>query len=166
MNIFIFLIIPVVIYFGIAPVLTTTGKPDKSTTVRPNSGDWAKPYTGRIVGLSMLNNVGIRWFNYLTVIEFNMPQEARDGTETLSYTFRMNTAYAPRNYKKDLGAVYQPLLVVAGTGDESFYAGQFEPVILKNTKTEVALLEGVSHMGVVVGEEIQPAIKEWLEGLN
>ena len=135
-------------------------------TVRPNSGDWAKPYTGRIVGLSMLNNVGIRWFNYLTVIEFNMPQEARDGTETLSYTFRMNTAYAPRNYKKDLGAIYQPLLVVAGTGDESFYAGQFEPVISKYTKTEVALLEGVSHMGVVVGEETQPAIKEWLEDLN
>ena len=166
LNIFVSLIIPVVIYFGIASVLTATGKPDKSTTVRPNSGDWAKPYTGRIVGLSMLNNVGIRWFNYLTVIEFNMPKEARDGTETLSYTFRMNTAYAPRNYKKDLGAIYQPLLVVAGTGDESFYADQFEPVISKYTKTEVALLEGVSHMGVVVGEEIQPAIKEWLEGLN
>ncbi len=74
----------------------------------------------------MLNNVGIRWFNYLTVIEFNMPKEARDGTETLSYTFRMNTAYAPDNYKKDLGAIYQPLLVVAGTEDESFYADSLD----------------------------------------
>lgn len=114
----------------------------------------------------MLNNIGIRWLNYLTVIEFNMPQEARDGTETLSYTFRMNTAYTPRDYKKDLGAIYQPVLVVAGTKDESFYADQFEPVISKYTKAEVVLLEGVSHMGAVVGEEIRPVIKEWLEGLN
>ena len=40
------------------------------------------PYIKRIAGLTMLNNVGIRWFNYLTVIEFNMPKEVRDGTET------------------------------------------------------------------------------------
>ena len=166
LNIFISLIIPVVIYFGIASVLVATGKTDKSTTVRPNSGDWAKPYTGRIVGLIMLNNIGIRWFNYLTVIEFNIPKEALDGTETLSYTFRMNTAYAPRDYKKDLGAIYQPLLVVAGTGDESFYADQFEPVISKYTEAEVVLLEGVTHMSLVVGEDIQLVIKEWLEGLN
>jgi len=148
-------------YFLLSPFLKYN-----APTVRPNSGGWAKPYTGSIVGLTMLNNVGIRWFNYLTVIEFNMPKEARDGTETLSYTFRMNTAYAPRDYKKDLGAIYQPVLVVAGTGDESFYADQFEPVISKYTEAEVVLLEGVSHMGVVVGEDIRPVIKEWLEGLN
>lgn len=36
----------------------------------------------------------------------------------------------------------------------------------KYTKAEVVLLEGVSHMGVVVGEEIHPVIKEWLESFN
>jgi non-heme chloroperoxidase len=135
-------------------------------TVRPNSGGWAVPYTGRIAGLTMLNNVGISWFNYLTVIEFNMPEEARDGTETLSYSFRMNTAYAPRNYKKDLSAIYQPVLVVAGTEDESFYADQFGPVISQYTEARIELLEGVTHMGVVIGEEIHPVVWEWLKGLN
>jgi pimeloyl-ACP methyl ester carboxylesterase len=135
-------------------------------TIRPNSGGWATPYTGRIAGLSMLNNLGIRWLNYLTVIEFNMPLEARDGTETLSYTFRMNTAFAPRDYKKDIAAIYQPVLVAAGTGDESFYADQFEPIFSKYTKAEVVLLDGVTHMGLVVGQEVRPVIKEWLESLK
>jgi non-heme chloroperoxidase len=135
-------------------------------TIRPNAGGWAKPYTGRIVGLSMLNNIGIRLFNYLTVIEFNMPQEARDGTETLSYTFRMNTAFAPRDYKKDIAAMYQPVLVAAGTGDESFLADQFEPIFSKYTKAKVVLLDSVTHMGIVVGPEVRPVIKEWLEGFN
>ena len=129
-------------------------------TIRPKSGGWAYPYTARIAGLTMLNNWGIHRFDYLTAIEFNMPEEARDGTETLSYSHRLNTAYAPRNYKKDLSAITQPLLVVAGTADESNYAEQYEPVISQYTEVQVRLLQGVTHMGVVVGPEVQPVIRE------
>lgn len=135
-------------------------------TIRPNPGGWAHPYTRRIIGLAMLNNVGIRWFNYLTVIDFDMPKEARDGSETLSYSYRLNTAYAPRNYKKDLNAIKQPLFVVAGTSDELFFADRFEPVLSQCTKVKVKLLPGVTHMGVVVHPAVRPVVKEWLEGLG
>jgi len=135
-------------------------------TIRPKSGGWAYPYTARIAGLTMLNNWGIHRFDYLTAIEFNMPEEARDGTETLSYSHRLNTAYAPRNYKKDLSAITQPLLVVAGTADESNYAEQYEPVISQYTEVQVRLLQGVTHMGVVVGAEVRPVVKEWLKDLG
>ena len=135
-------------------------------TTRPNSGGWAKPYTGRIIGLVMLNNVGIRWFNYLTVMEFNMPERARDGTETLSYSYRLTTAYAPHDYEKDLSAITQPLLVVAGTKDETMIYCQYEPVISRYTTVQVKLLQDVTHMGVVVSPEVRPVFKEWLEGLG
>jgi non-heme chloroperoxidase len=135
-------------------------------TMRPNSGGWAHPYSGRIAGLSILNMLGIHCFDSLTAIEFNMPQEARDGTETLSYSHRLNTAYAPRNYKKDLRAITQPLLVVAGTRDEAFIAKQFETVISQYSAAQVVLLPDVTHMGVVIRPEIQSVIKGWLEGLR
>jgi len=135
-------------------------------TTRLNSGGFAKPYTGRIIGLAMLNNVGIRWFNYLTVMEFNMPERARDGTETLSYSYRLTTAYAPHDYKKDLNAITQPLLVVVGTKDETMIYCQYEPVISQFTSAQVKLLQGVTHMGLVVSPEVRPVIKEWLEGLG
>lgn len=135
-------------------------------TTRLNSGGFAKPYTGRIIGLVMLNTVGIRWFNYLTVMEFNMPEKACDGTETLSYSYRLTTAYAPRDYEKDLSAITQPLLVVAGTKDETMIYCQYEPVISQYTTVQVKLLQGVTHMGLVVSPEVRPVIKEWLEGLG
>jgi len=135
-------------------------------TMLSHSGDWAYPYTGRIAGLTMLNNLGIHWLDYLPAIEFNMPKDARDGTETLIYSHRLNTAFAPRNYKKDLTAIKKPLLVVAGTADEAFLADQFEPVISKYTEGEVKLLPGVTHVGLVVGPEIRPVLKEWLEGMR
>jgi non-heme chloroperoxidase len=135
-------------------------------TVRPNAGGWAQPYTRRIIGLFMLNHVGIRWLNYLTVIDFDMPKEARNGTETLSYSYRLNMAYVPRDYQKDLSAITQPLFVVAGTADEVFFPDQFEPVISQFTKAKVKLLPGVTHMGVVVNPGVRPVIKDWLEGLS
>ena len=135
-------------------------------TTRLNSGGFAKPYSGRIIGLVMLNNVGIHWFNYLTVIDFNMPEKARDRTETLSYSYRLTTAYAPHDYEKDLSAITQPLLVVAGTKDEAMIYCQYEPVISQYTTVKVKLLQDVSHMGVVVCTEIRLVIKEWLKGLG
>ncbi|MBU2548273.1 MAG: lysophospholipase [Proteobacteria bacterium] len=136
-----------------------------SPTMRPNSGGWAQPNIGRLIGLSMLNNIGIRSLNDLPVIGFNMPEAVRDGTETLSYTYRLNTAFAPDDYKKDLAAVKKPLLVVVGTHDDAFLADRFESEITKYTQARVELLEGVSHMGVVVGPEVRPVVKEWLDGL-
>jgi len=135
-------------------------------TMRPNSGGWAHAHSLRIIGLSMLNNVRIHWFDYLDAIEFNMPEEVRDGTETLSYSHRLNTAFAPRNYKKDLKAITQPALVVAGSDDEAFIAQQFEPVISQYTAAEVKLLPNLSHMGVVVNHEVLPVVREWLKGLG
>ena len=135
-------------------------------TVRPDGGGWALPHTGRIIGLTMLNNVGIHRFNHLVVIDFDMPKNLRDGTETLSYSYRLNTGYAPRDYKKDLRAITQPLLVVAGTSDEVFFADQFKPLISQFAKAKVSLVPDVTHMGVVVNPAVRPAIKKWLEDID
>jgi non-heme chloroperoxidase len=135
-------------------------------TMRPNCGGWARPYIRPIIGLTMLNNVGIRWLNDRPVIDFNMPEEARDGTETLSYSYRLNASYAPRNYKKDMSAITQPLLVAVGTADDAFFADRFEPVISRFSSAEVRLLEGVSHMGVITSPAVHPAVREWIQGLD
>ncbi len=135
-------------------------------TIRPQSGGWAQPYNRRIIGLSMLNNVGIHWGDYLPAIAFNMPKEFRDGTETLIYSHRLNTGYAPRNYKKDLSAINQPVLLVAGSADEAYFAELFELVMTQYTAVQATLLQGVTHMGVVVGPEVQLVLKNWLEGFK
>ncbi len=129
-------------------------------------GGCAYAYTGRIAGLTMLNNVGIHWFDHLTAIEFSMPEQARDGTETLAYSHRLDTGYAPRNYKKDFKAMTQPLLVVAGTKDEAFIADQFEPVISRYATVEAKLLPDITHMGVVVSAKVQPVIRDWLQDIT
>lgn len=145
-------------YILLSPYLKYNAPPMSST-----SGGWAYPYTARIAGLTMLNNLRIHLLDHLPVIEFNMPLGARDGTETLLYSHRLNTSYAPQNYKRDLAAIKQPLLVVVGEADEAFHADRYEPIISKYSEGKTRLLPGVTHMGVVTGPEIGPVIEEWLE---
>lgn len=136
-------------------------------TTRANSGGWARPHLPRIIGLSMLNNVGIRFLNHLRIIEFNLPEEYRNGTETLSYSYRLNVGYAPRNYRKELRKVNQDLLIVTGKSDEVLYANQFPSEIATyKPDASVKLIDNVSHMGVVVGKEAQPIIGEWISRLK
>lgn len=136
-------------------------------TIRRNSGGWASPHMARIIGLSMLNNLGITLLNKLNVIDFNMPLSYRDGTETLSYSFRLNTGFAPRNYKKDLVKIKQKLFVAVGSADESFIADAFKPEIVKYKKdATITVLEGMTHMGIVMGEEIRPVIKAWIDDVS
>jgi non-heme chloroperoxidase len=136
-------------------------------TTKINSGGWALPHTPRIIGLSMLNNIGIKMFNYLKIIDFNLPKDYRNGTETLSYSYRLNIGYAPRNYKKDLKTIQKEILVVSGKSDEVLHSEKFPTEITKyNTKALVKVIENVTHMGIVVGNEVQAIIGKWIYDLK
>ncbi len=139
-------------------------------TMRPNSGGWARPLTRRIIGLSMLNMVGIRAFNHLKVIQFTMPQSVLDGplgfTATTAYTYRLNTGYAPRSkYLADI-AKLPPFLLVVGRDDEAFIAEEFEPVLSgASDKGTYHIVENVGHLGVVTAPETAALIRGFLDTL-
>jgi len=61
----------------------------------------------------------------------------RDLTETLVYTYRMKTGYAP-------------LLIVVGIAGEVLDARQSAPTTCQQAQAGVVLLDAASHMGVVV----------------
>ena len=139
-----------------------------SPTMRKNTaGSWAAPRLPSIIGLTMLNNIGIRFFNHLKVIDFNMPSEYRDGMETLCYSFCLNTGIAPHNYKKELKAIKKKALVLVGSSDETFFAVMYPSVIGRyNPAVQVTLLDGVNHIGVVTGEECRSRIADFIHYLE
>ncbi len=138
-------------------------------TTKPNSGGWAYTATRRIIGLTMLNNVGITWFNHLPVISFAMSEEVLDGpygdTATTTYSYRLNTAFAPRmDYESDLAAMKQPFLLIAGSEDESFLVEAYQPVISAQTDSgDYQILEGISHIGITTDPRAIDVIAGWLD---
>jgi len=137
-------------------------------TTKPNSGGWARPAIPRIVGLTMLNTIGITALNGLPVIGFAMPRSVLEGpygdTATLAYSYRLNTSFAPRaDYGRDLAAIRVPLLVIAGAEDEAFEATLYESTISAHTGTgEYHVLPGANHIGVVTDDRTASLALDWL----
>jgi len=136
-------------------------------TTRSNSGGWAKPLTRRLIGLSMLNNIGITALNHLTAIQFAMPQAILDGplghTATTAYSFRLNTSYAPRNnYQKDIEKL-PPFMLVVGSKDEAFIAKEFEPLLTQySDKGVYHLNDDVGHLGIVNAQQTRDLILTYI----
>jgi non-heme chloroperoxidase len=135
-------------------------------TTRPGSGGWARPRVPVIVGLSLLNALGVHRFDDRVVIHFDMPEEVRDGTETLAYTHRLNTALAPKDYRRELAALGVPLLVIVGDEDEAFSAEAYPETITRDApRAQVELLPGVSHLGIASAPAAVSRLRSWLEAL-
>lgn len=137
-------------------------------TTRPASGGWAHALTRRLIGLSMLNVVGITALNGLTVLEFNLPEDVlatQDGQyATSSYSYRLNTGFAPRNdYGSDVTALPEFLLLV-GQEDEAFLADQYEPTLsTHNASGTYQVLPSLGHLDVLSAPEAVTAIADYLK---
>ena len=131
-------------------------------TQRPNSGGWARVLTRRIIGLSMLNAVGIRALNHLTVIQFRFPDSVLDGpqghTATRAYSYRLNAGFAPRrDWRGDIAAL-PPFVLVAGRRDEAFVAEAYEPTFAPlNPAGQYRLIDS-GHLDVVDHPETLAAV--------
>jgi alpha-beta hydrolase superfamily lysophospholipase len=136
-------------------------------TTRPNSGGWARPLTRRIIGLSMLNMVGVRALNHLIAIQFAMPRAVLDGPmgqlATTTYSFRLNTSYAPRqDYAADIAALPR-FLLLAGTRDEAFMAEGYEPLMSGMTDMgHYVLIPDTGHLDVVNAPQTTDLIQDFL----
>ena len=95
-----------------------------------------------------------------------MPETVRDGTETLAYSFRLMTGFAPRDYASDLAAVKGPVLALIGAEDEAFLAEQLEPTVTAHAKgaTLVEILPDVGHLDLPSAPATSSVMSRWLRG--
>lgn len=120
-------------------------------TVRPNAGGWAAPYIPRIIGLSILSQLGVHWFNGLPVIAFGVPPEEVNASRTPFYSYRLWANFAPHNdWQSDILNIGQPARVVVGAEDELFRAKEFAPTFgALRPDIPVVLVPDASHMELV-----------------
>ncbi len=141
-----------------------------ASTTRQASGGWATVRLKRLIGLSILNAFGITGLNDRVVIQFAMPQQVLDGplgdTATMSYSYRLNTGFAPRSdYLKDVAKLPR-FVLIAGADDGAFYADRYEETMAAVTdKGDYVIVPGVGHLGIVDAPATADAVAEFLRGI-
>jgi non-heme chloroperoxidase len=146
-------------YVPLAPIL-----PRSASLKGGDSGGWAVLHWKRLIGLIALNVVGIRGFNGMPVVAFNKPEQFWDGTETLSYSHRLNLSYHPRDKGlADLRSLGARALVLIGEKDEAIDAQALRTLIAANSPaTEMRILPGISHFGIFQEQAALETIAAWL----
>src|SRR5262249_61704709 len=78
-----------------------------------------KVHVPRLIGLVMLNVVGVRGLNGLDTLYFNVVGPLH------AYTFRALASMAPDDYRAVLGADDKPMLILVEQKDEAFRADAY-----------------------------------------
>lgn len=119
-------------------------------TARPGMGEWAKPFLPRMVGLTILDSMGIKLFQDLPVLAFAVPPGAAERTAT--YSYRLQLGFRPReDWQGDVRALRRPATVIVGDGDSLFVAQAYGPALEPlSPQVKVRRLAAISHVGVVL----------------
>jgi pimeloyl-ACP methyl ester carboxylesterase len=140
----------------------------RSPAVRGGTaGGWASLHWRRVYGLLLLNAVGIHGFDGLPIVAFNKPAKFWDGTETLSYSYRLNVSYHPRyDYAADIAALGGNTLVLVGADDQAIDPEALRAELAKSdAAAQVAILPAINHFGIFADQAALAKIVDWLKSL-
>ena len=112
----------------------------------------------RIIGIALIDGMGLRVFNGLPVMFFNLPAPY---TNTYSYRAMMNSS--ADNYQNGFEAIDQPLLVVVGSADETMEAQAFPDLVGAYSDGEVQIIDGANHQGVLYHPELIEVVSTWMQ---
>lgn len=120
----------------------------------------AQIHIPRILGLIVMNSAGIKAFNGLRTLFFNLPPEM----PLRSYSFRAMAGIAPDDYRPALAAVRAPLLVIVGSRDEAFKADKYEVAVRSYSRGTVTIVPDATHNGVLCDPRTLAAVAAWGRG--
>jgi len=153
---------------GVASFLLLSPVIPTSPAVRGGTaGGWASLHLRRLYGLLALNAIGIHGFDALSIVEFNKPAKYWDGTETLSYSYRLNISYHPRyRYADDIRALDDKALVLVGADDEAVDPDALRALFASSApRSQVAVMPHINHFGIFTDNMALQKITEWLRTL-
>ncbi len=139
-----------------SPTTRKEANPDAAS-----GSEFLKVHLSRILGLKLLNAVGITAFNGLRTELFNLPPEV----PLRSYSYRAMENGAPEDYRAALKAVHAPLLVIVGSRDEAFIADHYVGVIGRYSQGKLLIVPDATHNGVLHDGRALAAVRAWINSL-
>lgn len=115
----------------------------------------------RLIGLIMLNSVGIKGLNHLDTLYFNLTDEV---AHVYSYGATLNSS--PQEHGPALAAVDAPMLVVVGSQDEAFVADQYPAAVAESSNGEVHIIAGENHNSILGSQDAMVLIADWIGTAN
>jgi len=114
---------------------------------------WASASVGRIVGLTMLNQWGVRIWNGLPVLAFPVPGNIDAATRTYSWRMYRNFG-ADDDYLADIRRTVRPMRVFVGGSDDLLDAQKLKSEFQsQRSDVPVSIIPGMGHSDMVTRQD-------------
>jgi non-heme chloroperoxidase len=132
-------------------------------TSRPDGGGWAAPYLPRAIALTLLDRVGVHWFEGLPIVAFARRPDPAEPVPT--YSFRLALNFAPHaDALADVRAARKPIALLVGSADDEMVADRYAPLLQPlRPEMPIDVVEGVGHMGMTIDAPALAAIRAAFE---
>jgi hypothetical protein len=123
-----------------------------------SQGAWVSASVGRIIGLTILNRLGLHAFDGLPVLAFAVPPS--DPLVTATYSWRLQQNFGPHyDYIADIRAVPKSTEVFVGSSDELFLPDQMQKLFYtQRPDILVEVLPGLGHSEMVTNQQAIEAV--------
>jgi hypothetical protein len=138
-----------------------------ASTYRPDSGGWVSVGVPRILGLVVLNRVGISSFNHLPITRYALSPEAQK-ILTPSYSFALASNFRPHiDYRADISAACQPMEVLVGENDDQFRPERFSSEFSSAGRAvPITIIPATGHIELTLKPEAVQAVVKSIDRLN
>jgi non-heme chloroperoxidase len=114
---------------------------------------WASASVGRIIGLTILNQLGVHILNGLPVLSFPVPAHIDAATRTYSWRMYRNFG-ADDDYLADIHRAARPMRVFVGGSDELLDAQKLKTEFdSQRSDVPVSIIPGLGHSDMVTRPE-------------
>jgi non-heme chloroperoxidase len=126
---------------------------DASGSAPDAAQSWVSVSTGRIIGLTILNFIGVRVWDGLPVIAFPVPADLDSVTQTYSWRLQRNFG-AREDYLADIRAAVRPVQVFVGGADKLLDAEKLKTEFQSQRQDiPVSIVPGLGHADMVTRPE-------------
>ena len=110
---------------------------------------WAAASTGRIIGLTILNHLGVHSWDGLPVLAFPVPANTEATTRTYSWRMQRNFG-ADDDYRADIRRTVRPMRVFVGGSDELLDPERLKAELQsQRSNVPVSIIPGLGHSDMV-----------------
>ena len=134
-------------------------------TTRRAFGGWQEFNAQSMLLAGALNGLGVGLYNDTEVVRYDMPESARYGDETRSYTFRLATELVPDDHT-EIAEIGQPTLTLVGGDDEAVQPSAYESLLADAEGHQLSILDGVSHLELMAHPKTLERAVVWIKSLS
>jgi len=130
-------------------------------TMRPLDTGRVSVATPRFIALTLLNLLGIDWFNGLPVLAMATSPKAPNMTSVYSYRLLVGLGAPQWDYLAALARNTKPVALLVGASDEVFFPDRFAP-LFKPARPDlpITIVPDVGHVGMIVTPEGIVAVRK------